>query len=383
VGVNIEDRALQGSGPNAFRIHGSLHHLMGSLLPPEGVQPSYAQLYIYDSAEATDIRATRPGNEGLDRVILRSLHDMLYRNHLYAPLYKQAYQVMREKAPEEQTDVRARIHFRQGTDGRRYNVPTADEIAVIIPGDGSEEVSDKRDIILRLQGGRLERISQLSHAYSTLHYVLLFPSGEEGWHIDIPLNVNQQGNRRAKKVTQLLYYAYRIHLRPARMDHNNRMEHNNIFRGGRLFQQYVVDAWASIEQNNLNWIRHNQTWLRADCYRGLTDNVLNDGVNDLAQTGGFFILPSSFSSGPRHMYQMLQDSLAICHFCLKPDLFLTMTANGSWPEITENLFPGKIYIFDASFISDNFIHRTKCRGPSRLGGSRILSEAAGPPEEGS
>ncbi|KAG2063940.1 hypothetical protein BDR04DRAFT_1163159, partial [Suillus decipiens] len=55
VGVNIEDRALQRSGPNAFRIHGSLHHLMGSLLPPEGVQPSYAQLYIYDSEEATNI----------------------------------------------------------------------------------------------------------------------------------------------------------------------------------------------------------------------------------------------------------------------------------------------------------------------------------------
>ncbi|KAG2743362.1 hypothetical protein P692DRAFT_20684379, partial [Suillus brevipes Sb2] len=127
----------------------------------------------------------------------------------------------------------------------RHNISTADEIAVIIPGDWSEEVSNKRDIILRLQGGELKRISQLSHAYSTLHYVLLFPSGEEGWHLDIPLNVNQQGNRRAKKVTQLLYYAYRIHLRPARMDHNN------IFRGGRLFQQYVVDAWASIEQNNL------------------------------------------------------------------------------------------------------------------------------------
>jgi hypothetical protein len=111
----------------------------------------------------------------------------MYRNHPYAPLYKQAYQVMRQKAPEEQTDVHARMHFRQGTDGRRYNIPTADEIAVIIPGDGSEEVSDKRDI-LRLQGGELKRISQLSHAYSTLHYVLLFPSGEEGWHLDIPLS---------------------------------------------------------------------------------------------------------------------------------------------------------------------------------------------------
>ncbi|KIK46873.1 hypothetical protein CY34DRAFT_33067, partial [Suillus luteus UH-Slu-Lm8-n1] len=83
------------------------------------------------------------------------------------------------------------------------------------------------------------------------------------------------------------------------------------------------------------------------------------------------ILPSSFSSGPRHMYQMLQDSLAIYYFYLKPDLFLTITANGSWPKIMENLLQGNIYIFDTSFISDNFIYRTKCCGLSRLGGSHI------------
>jgi hypothetical protein len=335
VGVNIEDRALQGSGPNAFRIHGSLHHLMGSLIPPEGLQPSYAQLYIYDPEEATNIRATRPGNEGLDRRILRDLHDMLYRTHPYAAVYKQAYQVMQEKPPEEHTDVRVRIHFQQGTDGRRYNLPTADEIAAILPGDGSEDVSEKRDLIMRLQGGGLQRISQLSHAYATLHYVLIHPRGEDGWDISIPMNLNEGQRGRAKNVTQLLYYAYRLHPRP---DH---LDSNNIFRGGRLFQQYVVDAWASIEQSRLNWIKNNQQQLRADCYRGLTDNVLNDGVVDLAQTGRSIILPSSHTGSPRYMHQLLQDSLAICRACKKPDLFLTMTANGSWPEITENLLQGK------------------------------------------
>jgi hypothetical protein len=100
---------------------------------------------------------------------------------------------MQEKPPEQHTDVHAQIHFQQGTDSRRYNLPTANEIAVIIPGDGSEEVSDKCDIVLRLQGSQLQCISQLNHVYSTLHYVLLFPSGEEGWHLDIPLNVNDWG----------------------------------------------------------------------------------------------------------------------------------------------------------------------------------------------
>ncbi|KAG2073113.1 hypothetical protein BDR04DRAFT_1011474, partial [Suillus decipiens] len=335
VGVNIEDRSVQGSGPNAFRIHGSLHHLMGSLLPPEGVQPSYAQLYIYDSEEATNIRTTRPGNEGLDRQILRDLHDMLHRKHPYAAVYKQAYQVMQEKPPEEQTDLSLRIHFLPGTDGRRYNLPTAHEIAGALPGDGSEEVSHERDIIIYYLGGRLRRISQLNHAYACLHYVLLFPNGEDGWDLYIDMVIPEGGRARTKKVTQLLYYAFHLHPRPARIDHNN------IFRGGRLFQQYVVDAWASIEQSRLNWIRNNQKKLRADCYQGLTDNILSDGIGNLAETGRAIILPSSHSGSPRYMQQLLQDSLAICRACKKPDLFLTMTANGSWPEITENLLPGK------------------------------------------
>jgi hypothetical protein len=37
-----------------------------------------------------------------------------------------------------------------------------------------------------------------------------------------------------------LYYAFCFHPRPICMDYN-------IFHGGRLFQQHIVDAWASIE----------------------------------------------------------------------------------------------------------------------------------------
>ena len=33
--------------------------------------------------------------------------------------------------------------------------------------------------------------------------------------------------------------------------------------------------------------------------------------------------------------------MAICRQFYKPDLFLTMTANPKWPEITNSLFPGQ------------------------------------------
>ena len=97
---------------------------MGSLIPEEGQDPSYAQLYIYDPQEATDHHTQR--NPQLQHPILQELHDMLANHHPYVAIYKQAYQVMQEKPPDQQTDVRVQLHFSPGTDGRQYNLPTAD-----------------------------------------------------------------------------------------------------------------------------------------------------------------------------------------------------------------------------------------------------------------
>ena len=100
-------------------------------------------------------------------------------------------------------------------DLRRYNLPTANnEVAAIIPGDSSEEHSNHRDIILRLRGGGLQRISHLNPSYSSLHYVLLFPHGEDGWHPEILAQFGPNGKHGAQYVSQRCYYAYRLHPRP-------------------------------------------------------------------------------------------------------------------------------------------------------------------------
>ena len=93
MGVDVDNQSIQGSGPRSFRIHGTLHHLMGALIPPDGHQPSFAQLYIYDPEEATNRRVQ--GNPQLDPGILLDLHTTLRDIHPYAALYKQAYEIMR------------------------------------------------------------------------------------------------------------------------------------------------------------------------------------------------------------------------------------------------------------------------------------------------
>jgi hypothetical protein len=47
-------------------------------------------------------------------------------------------------------------------------------------------------------GGGLHHISNLHPFYLPLHYVLLFPNGEVGWHLDIPLQ-QQNGHQHCSK----------------------------------------------------------------------------------------------------------------------------------------------------------------------------------------
>ncbi|KAG2743999.1 hypothetical protein P692DRAFT_201722527, partial [Suillus brevipes Sb2] len=64
---------------------------------------------------------------------------------------------------------------------RRYNLPTVSGIAAIVPGDGTQ-ATDSRDIILHRRTGALQRISDGHGSYASLHCVLFFPYGKDGWH---------------------------------------------------------------------------------------------------------------------------------------------------------------------------------------------------------
>src|SRR5207248_2638079 len=91
-----------------------------------------------------------------------------------------------------------------------------------------------------------------------------------------------------------------------------------------------------IEQNRLNYLKYNQATLRTDLYNGVIDAI---HAGDCTNLGRRIILPSSFAGGPRQMYQLYQDAMAIVSCFGKPDLFVTFTCNPKWPEITKELEP--------------------------------------------
>ncbi|CAG8813519.1 24256_t:CDS:1, partial [Cetraspora pellucida] len=72
-------------------------------------------------------------------------------------------------------------------------------------------------------------------------------------------------------------------------------EFSTILRGGKLLQEFMVDAWATTEQNRLRYLRMNQDVLRADVYQGLADalgTIVNEEIN-LNNLGRRIILPST------------------------------------------------------------------------------------------
>ena len=107
--------------------------------------------------------------------------DMLLEHNPFVPLYRQAAERLREQGTT--LDVQVRLTYHPHSDPRRYNVPTGNEIMVILPGENITE--DDWDIVVQLRGGSFQRVYDTNPAYVPLHYVLLFPRGEFGWHPDI------------------------------------------------------------------------------------------------------------------------------------------------------------------------------------------------------
>jgi len=185
VGVKIDNSVTRQSGPYCFKIQGELYHLTSALLSHDDHPPTYAQIYILDTAEQLNIR--RLNNRNLDPVVIDDFQTMLLDSHPYIGHYHHAYELIREKPVEEQKEISIRLYVNLQQNQRTHNLPTVEEIAVIILEEGMHHAIDNRNMVLQARGGQLEQISQNSPSYSAFYYVLLFPKGENRWHPRIPI----------------------------------------------------------------------------------------------------------------------------------------------------------------------------------------------------
>jgi Helitron helicase-like domain at N-terminus len=193
-----------------------------------------------------------------------------------------------------------RLLLEQDADRPRENLPTSDEVAAIIPDEYGDPSS--HDIVLAGRSGpagnqpRCHRINATHAAYMPLHYVLLFPHGDYGWHYQLQLRHGRRARQR-DRMTLRHYFRFYLHVRNG---------HEMVpFVYCRLFQQYVVDAWTIRDQHQLDWLSTHQANLRVELYNGVVDALSRTDV-DLASVGRRVILPSSYLGGARFVYRIIQ-----------------------------------------------------------------------------
>ncbi|CAH1440092.1 unnamed protein product [Lactuca virosa] len=123
-----------------------------------------------------------------------------------------AFRMAKDRFHDSSTrSVKIRLIGNRTKERRQYNLQTVSEVAALIPGDGSPIQS--RDVLIEDRGdGTVRRISELHPSFMALQYPLLFPYGEDGFHLNIPLSSNSTSHKR-KNVTLREYYCFRLHFR--------------------------------------------------------------------------------------------------------------------------------------------------------------------------
>jgi hypothetical protein len=156
LGVNI-DRSVWGQvGVHSFRIQGELYHRIGPLLPSNGDKPAFAQLYVYD-ADATQQVLQRMSNHAslLSGNLVRQIQDTLYQSNPFSKIFRTASERLQTDLPGHSL-VLLTVDS-QTLDHRRYNHPSAHELAILSIGseDDHQVGARSQHIQIQLHDGRL------------------------------------------------------------------------------------------------------------------------------------------------------------------------------------------------------------------------------------
>ncbi len=185
LGVKIDSSIYGVRGIYTFRIQGELCHRISTLLPQEGEEPKFAQLYIYDCN--SEYRAQMRVNHLHNKVDIHTVLQIQQMIERYNP-YVTAYRTAKERLDsEEHISLCLKTVNTPHLDQRRYNHPTASEVAIIMVGTG-EDGATERDLMVQAYDGNFHSVFYLKSFYIPLRYPIIFARGEQGWHANIFLH---------------------------------------------------------------------------------------------------------------------------------------------------------------------------------------------------
>ncbi|AQK68964.1 hypothetical protein ZEAMMB73_Zm00001d015454 [Zea mays] len=332
-------------GIYTFRAHGMMYHNVRSFDREVGAEHKHLELYFYDDDPSLEHRYRKCRQEQFekDKAVIKQLVEILKGNP-----YSEHLRSMGNVDNIE--DYHIALNLDQTLNQKLYNVPITSEVAAVWIEGSERRGQFSNSVMLHGKDRSSHDIRSYHGCYDALSYPLFFPKGELGWHANIPksnvsmdeVDAYRDQHRRSDAknddterpshlcVSVRDYYCYRFQIRPSIF--------NPILHGKRLFQQFAVDTYIKIESSRLDFIRKNQDRIRADLYKGLVDS-LHEGENRADKIGKRTVLSTSFIGGPRDMRRRYMDAMALVRKFGKPDIFLTMTCNPNWDEITRELLP--------------------------------------------
>lgn len=223
-GGKIDHSINKGRAPYCFKMLGQNYHLVGSLVPEDGSTPKFCQLYIYDTENEVENRINALGGstDNVDPDIVQSLLAMLDKNNQLV----KAFRIARDRFEEgELEEFKLVLISSKASSGRPNHISPSNEVAAFIVTDISDGVG-RRDTVVHSKQHGLKRIYETDPNFMQFQYPLLFPFGNQGFHVNIPLkNVkkpgagqteNDDGDPESKPrdtVSLKEYYCYKVMIR--------------------------------------------------------------------------------------------------------------------------------------------------------------------------
>lgn len=212
-GGYVDNSINKGGSPYVYRLNGINHHMFGSLIPNNGEDPKFCQLYIYDTVNEVKNRmkwVDVKESEKLDEEIVRGLLQMLDECNVLVKRFRMACDRFENN---EIYDLDIFLKVCHSESGRENNIGASNEVGVVMVGEQQDPEGD-RDIIVEDKVYGLHRITTIDPKLMALQYPLLFPTGEDGFHKDLYYeHTDETRGRKRQKLTLKDFYSYKLHVR--------------------------------------------------------------------------------------------------------------------------------------------------------------------------
>ena len=317
LGFDSEER-MPGFNPT-LKISGRCYHRIGALKPEEGQPKKFAQFFVHDTEEekeeiaAARIKAQKnPSGMDLEKVLI--IQETLNNINPYVQDFK-----MVSELPDSFFEERKMILRKDGMPHKEHKgtvnlpAPETKEVAIITLDDRKEPA----DVQVYHRGGEVYNITDLNAHYDPLHFVLLNPKGEKGWHPNLRTT-------EGKKLTPAKFYRFMFQVR------DKEKYSNHLHKSSRLMQEYACAEYYKLERQRLKWIEEHQQEIHADKYMNVKASI-EAGETEFDEVK---VLPNSYPGSRRWYEDKFGDGMAISREFGKPHLFITITANAKWETLT-------------------------------------------------